>query len=109
MYMILYYDDRIRETVASRWAKVRVPNLECTVEVNVPESEISHEDSFLLKDPRIPITFKNEIAQELYEAESKEIKAKVWSEGETWQPGSDQTVRTDDEDDRLALVHEYHK
>ena len=109
MYMILYYDDRIRETVASRWAKVRVPNLECTVEVNVPESEISREDSFLLKDPRIPITFKNEIAQELYEAESKEIKAKVRSERETWQPGSDQTVRTDDEDDRLALVREYHK
>ena len=77
MYMILYYDDRIRETVASRWAKVHVPNLECTVEVNVPESEIGREDSFLLKDPRIPITFKNEIVQELYGAELKEIKAKV--------------------------------
>lgn len=109
MYMVLFYDDRIHETVANRWAKVRVPSLECTVEVNVLESEIGHEDSFLLKDPRIPITFKNKIAQELWDAESNEIKAKVRSERKMWQPGSDQTVRTDDEDDRLALVREYQK
>ena len=77
MYMVLFYDDRIRETVANHWAKVHVPSLECTVEVNVPESEIGREDSFLLKDPRIPITFKNEITQELWDAKSNEIKAKV--------------------------------
>ena len=77
MYMILYSDDRIHETVTSHWAKVCVLNLECTVKVNVPESKISHKDSFLLKDPRIPIMFKSEIVQELYKAESKEIKAKV--------------------------------
>ena len=77
MYMVLFYDDRIRETVMNRWAKVCVLSLECMVEVNVLENEIGREDSFLLKDQRIPITFKNEIAQELWDAESNEIKAKV--------------------------------
>ena len=86
-----------------------MPSLECTVEVNVPESEIGREDSFLLKDLRILIMFKNEIAQELWDAKSNEIKAKVRLERETWQSGSDQTVRTDDEDDRLTLVREYQK
>ena len=40
MYMILYYDSRIRETVVKRWAEDRVPSLESRVEVNIPEDEI---------------------------------------------------------------------
>lgn len=43
----------------------------------VPEDEVDPEDSSLFKDTKIPICFKNHVAQELYDAEEEEIKAEV--------------------------------
>ena len=108
MYMILYYDTRIRETVVKRWEKDRVECMESRVEVNIPESEIDPEDSFLMKDPKIPISYKNAIAQKLYDAESEVIKAEVLLQREA-RHMSGRTVRTENEGERLALVREYHK
>ena len=39
----------------------------------VPEELVDPEDSSLLKDTKIPLGFKNEIALELYNAEAEEI------------------------------------
>lgn len=108
MYMILYYDTRIREVVVKRWAEDRVECMEFGAEVNVPESDIDPQDSFILKDPKIPIAYKTAIARNLYAAESEVIKAEVRTQREAWQPGG-KTVRTDDEDERLALVEEIQK
>jgi hypothetical protein len=108
MYMILYYDDRIREIVVRRWAEDRVPSLESRVEVPIPEDQIDPQDSFTMKDPKIPITYKTAVAQELYNAEPEVIKANVRSHREAYGPGG-KTVRTDDEDERLTLVREYQR
>ena len=108
MYMILYYDTRIRETVVKRWAEDRVPSLEYRVELDIPEDEVEPCESYNMKDQKIPITYKNAIAQELYEAESEMIKMEVRSQREAWYEGS-RTVRTDDEDQREILVREYQR
>ena len=107
MYMILYYDTRIREVVVKRWAEDGVKSLESRVEVNIPEDEIEPCESYTLKDPKIPIAYKNAIAQKLYEAESETLKAEVRKQKEAWRNGK--TVRTDDEDERLELVRQYQK
>ncbi|KAF9782108.1 hypothetical protein BJ322DRAFT_1110992 [Thelephora terrestris] len=108
MYMILYYDSRIRQTVVESWAEDGVPCLESRVEVNIPESEIEPHDSFTLKDPKIPISYKHAIARKLYDAESAAIKAEVRLQRETWHENG-RTVRTTDEDERLSLVRDYQK
>ena len=43
----------------------------------VPEELVDPEDSSLLKDTKIPLGFKNEIALELYNVEAEEIKEVV--------------------------------
>lgn len=108
MYMILYYDSRIRETVVKQWAEDRIPSMESRVEVNIPENEIEPHDSFTMKDPKIPISYKNAIAQKLYEAESEAIKFEVRSQREAWLENG-RTVHTKDEDERLALVRDYQR
>ena len=108
MYMILYYDSRIREIIVKRWAEDHVPNLEGRVEVNIPDNEIDSYDSFTLKDPKIPIAYKNAIAQELYDKESEVVKAKVRAQREAWHENGE-TVRTNDDGIRLELVREYDK
>ena len=77
MYMILYYDSRIRETVVKCWAEDGVPNLEYQTKVDIPEDKIAPHDSFDMKDPKIPISYKAAIARRLYKAESEVIKADV--------------------------------
>ena len=108
MYMILYYDSRIREVVVERWSKDRVLSLEGRAEVNIPENEIDSYDSFTLKDPKIPVAYKNAIAQELYDKESEATKAEVRAQREIWRENGE-TVRTDDNEIRLELVREYDK
>jgi hypothetical protein len=105
MYMILYYDTRIREVVVKCWAEDQVECMEFGAEANVPENDIDPQDSFILKDLRIPIAYKTAIAQKLYAAESEVIKAEVRTQREAWQPGG-KTVRTNDEDEQRALVEE---
>jgi hypothetical protein len=108
MYMILYYDSRIREVVLKRWAEDRVPCLESRVEVNIPDSEIEPHDSFTLKDPKIPVSYKHAIARNLYAAESEAIKTEVRLQREAWHENG-RTVRTNNEEERLSLVRDYQK
>lgn len=42
-----------------------------------PEDQVDLEDSLLLKDARILIFFKNQVAFELYHTEEEEIKEAV--------------------------------
>ena len=70
----------------------------------VPEELVDPEDSSLLKDTKIPLGFKNEIALELYNAEAEEIKEVVRSKREEVK-----TVYNASEEDRLDLVREYKK
>lgn len=107
MYMTLYYDAKIRETVVKDWAKDPVEILESRVQVTIPDNEIEPHESFLFKDPKIPISYKKKIAQKLFNAESEAIKAEVRTQKEAWQYGK--TVRTSDEEERVELVRQYQK
>jgi hypothetical protein len=107
MYMILYYDTRIRETVIKAWAEDRVPALESRVEDTIPDDEIEPYESFLFKDSKIPISYKKGIAQKLFDAESDAFKAGVRVQKEAWQLGK--SVRTGDEEERVELVRQYQK
>ena len=110
MYMVLYYDSRIRETVLKRWEEDHAVIQESRVEVNILDNEIEPHESFNLKDPKIPITYKNMVAQKLYDEESEAIKVEVRRQREAWHSDLTlKTVRTDDEEERLALVRQYHK
>ena len=40
----------------------------------VPEEEVDPEDSVLMKNTKIPLCFKNNVAQQLYHDEDDEIK-----------------------------------
>ena len=107
VYMNLYYDTRIRPTVVKRWeeAKITIMNFPG---LDIPEDQIDPKDSALLKDNRISIAFKNEIAQELFDAEEEGIKEVVRSKyAESLLPTA--TVYDASEEDRLALVGEYQK
>lgn len=106
--MALYYDSRIQESVVKGWAKDHVESLESRVEVNVPESEIDPCNSFLMKDSKIPIAYKNTIAQRLYKAESEVIKIRVRSQRESWH-NNEENICTDDNNERQNLVCKYQK
>lgn len=110
MYMILYYDSQIQETVCKCWAEDHVPNLESNVEVNILESKINPQDSFKLKDPKIPISYKKAIAKIMFEGKSELIKSNVHVQQEAWHEGAyGATVCTDDDETRQLLVREYQR
>ena len=44
---------------------------------DVPDAQVDPEDSALLKDTKIALSFKNQIAQELYDAEEEGVKEAV--------------------------------
>ena len=106
--MALYYDARIRETVVKEWSEANLPNMNFSgSHPEPPESDVDPEDSHLLKDIKIPLCFKNSVAQRLYEAEEDEIKKVVRSRRE-----DDlliKTVHNVREEERLELVREYQK
>ena len=108
MYMILYYDSWIRATVVKCWDEDSVPGLEPQVEVNIPENEIEPHESYSLRDPKIPISYKKAIAQKLYEAESEVVKAEVRRQREVWRENGT-TIHTEDKDERKVLVREYQR
>lgn len=104
--MTLYYDSRIRQTVLSRWEKQHPPSMECRIEFKIPEGDIEPHESCLYRDTKIPITFKNAIAQELYENETEMIKADVRSKREECVT---KTVYNTSGSERMELVHYYQK
>ena len=105
--MVLFYESRIRPTVLARWASDKIHHLGSNIVLNIPESEILPEDSHLLKDTKIPISYKNMIAQELWGIEDEAIKKEVLSRRQ-----SDtvyKTVYNTDGEERLGVVREYAK
>ena len=107
MYMSLYYDTRIRPTVVKEWGEVNLPNMDFS-RPEVPEEQVDPEDSHLFKDTKIPLCFKNNVAQRLYEAEEEAIKAIVRSKRE-----NDLLIKTvynvSGEEEQLELVREYQR
>jgi len=106
-YMILFYESRIRPTVLARWASDKIQYLGSKVELNIPESEILPEDSHLLKDTVIPISYKNMIAQELWDAEDEAIKREVRSQRQY--DTVYKTVYNTDGKERMGVIREYTK
>ena len=107
-YMALFYDTRIRAIAVKRWTEAGIPNMDFSgSSPAIPEDQIDPEDSAMLKDPQVPICYKNEVASELYEVEEDEIKEVVRAKVQ-----ADlliKSVLTANEEDRQALVQEYHK
>jgi len=105
--MALYYDTRIRPTVVKEWAEVNIPNMDFSGPVEIPEDQVDPEESSLFKDTKIPLCFKNLVAQRLYETEEEEIKEAVRSRREA--DLLTKTVYNASEEDRLELVRAYQK
>ena len=108
MYMVLYYDTRVRSTVLARWAKDRIPILESKEKETIPESDVESHESSVFKDTRIPISFKKAIAAELYKDETEEIKAEVRSKREAG-PVYKNVYDVTQESERMELIDEYQK
>ena len=104
--MKLYYDSRIRPVVVERWADANFPNMDFS-RSEIPEEEVDPEDSALMKDTKVPLCFKNSVAQELYDAEEDEIKEKVQSMCEA-QPLIT-NVYDASEEDQVELVQDYQR
>ena len=108
VYMSLYYDMQIWSTVVKEWNQVNIPNMDFSgSQPEILKNQVDPEDSHLFKDTKIPLFFKNSVAQQLYEAEEDEIKEKVWLKCE----GNIliRTVYNLDEKEWLELVQEYQK
>ena len=107
VYMSLYYDTRVRQVVTEEWAEANITNMDFSGGDEIPEDQVDPEDSSLFKDMKIPLCFKNMVAQRLYDVEEAEIKAAVRSKREL--DVSFMNVYTACEADRLDLVREYQK
>ena len=68
----------------------------------VSEEQVDPEDSSLFKDTRVPLTFKNEIMLELYNAEEEQIKTEVQSKHE-YSPVKT-IYNASSEEDQMVLV-----
>ena len=104
--MTLFYDTRIRPVVVERWPAANITNMSFASS-DVPDAQVDPEDSALLKDTKIALSFKNQIAQELYDAEEEGVKEAVRSKRQ-----ADLLLKTAynvSEEDRLELIREYQK
>lgn len=102
----MFYTSRIRPTVLSRWAEVKAAYPGSNDAQDLAEGEPLSENG-VFRDVTIPISYKNAIAQELWDAEDEGIKKQVWARRET-DPGY-KTVYNTDGQERLELVREYSK
>lgn len=105
--MSLYYDSRIRKVVVERWARERIPQLESNLTLEIPEEDVSPEESAIFKDVKIPISYKNAVAQELWETEDEAVKLHVRSQRET--EIAPRTVYNTGGDERLGILNQYIK
>jgi len=104
--MSLYYDTRIRPVVVKEWAEAAIPNMDFS-RVETPEEKVDPEDSHLLKDTKVPLCFKNAVAQRLYEAEEEDIQAAVRSTRDA--DVVIKNVYTVSVEERRELIREYHQ
>lgn len=102
--MSLFYDERIRQVVVERWAATNLPDFKGS---DIPENQVDPEDSALLKDTRIPLHFKNAVAQALYDAEEEEIKEQVRSKRDEDLYASN--IRNVSDEKRVELVRAYQR
>lgn len=104
--MSLYYDMQIRPVVIKQWDDIGLMMSfgNC---LEIPEDQVDPKDSSLFKDTRIPLTFKNEIAVELYSAEEEEIKKVVRSKRKYSPVKTIYSVSSEEE--RMELVLDYQK
>lgn len=108
VYMSLYYDTRVRQTVVEEWGSTGILNMDFSrPDQEVPEDQVDPEDSSLLKDTDIPLCFKNHVAQRLYEKEEDEIKEAVRSTRDNIP--LIKTVYDASEEERLELLRDYQK
>lgn len=108
VYMSLYYDTRIRQTVVKEWADAGIPNMDFSRPgQDIPEDQVDPEDSSTFKDTDVPLCFKNDVAHRLYENEEDEIKEVVRSTRDN-RPLI-KTVYGTSGEERLELVREYQK
>jgi hypothetical protein len=108
-YMTLYYESRIRQTILERWAKDKITQLEIQSNpgLEIPEDEILPEESAIFKDMMVPISFKNTIAQELWEKEEEAIKRHVRSKRDA--QVTVKTVYNTEGEERSELLRQYIK
>ena len=104
--MSLYYDTRIRKAVIKRWSKANITTIDFS-RSEIPKDQVDPEDSALLKDMKIPIHFKNLVAQQLYDAEEEEIKQAVQSKRDA--DLFAMTVYRAKDEQRIELVETYQK
>jgi hypothetical protein len=108
VYMSLFYDSRIRQAVKDRWAVYgKGSGIDSSRGPDVPEDLVHPEDSSILKDTKIPLFFKNQVARDLYKEEDEETKQIVRSKrDEDMYAG---TVYSTEGEDREELVRAYQK
>lgn len=107
IYMTLYYESRIRKTVLACWAQNQIPQFKLNTTLVIPENEIAPEESPIFKDIKIPISYKNAIAQELWEKEEEAIKNHVQSQHGV-EAITSMVCNTNGEE-RMELLHQYIK
>ena len=73
----------------------------------IPEEQVDPEDSSLFKDTKIPLFFKNHVAQRLYENEEEEIKEAVRSKRDA--DSLSRSIDSVPEEERLEFVRNYQK
>lgn len=106
VYMALYYETRIREVVKQRWAAAGISNMDFGGQ-EIPEDQVDPEESSVFKDTKIPLFYKNMVAQGLYEAEEEAIKAHVRLVRE--EEHQIKTVYNTTSTERIELVREYQR
>lgn len=108
--MTLFYDSRIRPTVLLRWAKDKATYPGSTTVPDLPEDGALAEgavDGHIFKDMKVPISYKNSIAQELWDREDEVVKKQVRSRRESGP--AFKTVYNTEGKERSKLVLEYSK
>ena len=91
----------------SRWEKDKATYPGSITVPDTPEGGSLAEDGYIFQDMRIPINYKNSVAQQLWNAEDEAIKKEVRSLCES-EPNV-KTVYNTDGKERLELVWEYSK
>ena len=73
-YVKRYWDNKIKQEVISKWAPT--PETDLFNEADIGEDQVPWE-ALTLTEKNIPLWFRMDVARELYEAESDEVKDEI--------------------------------
>ena len=73
-YVKRYWDDKIKQEVISKWAPT--PETDLFDEADIGEDQVPWE-ALTPTEKNIPLWFRMDVARELYEAESNEVKDEI--------------------------------